>query len=76
MGEISEFDKKKRKRKPSCAICGKPVDAAYRPFCSERCKTIDLGRWLGGEYRLQTNEEPDEAELLDLAKALEERQER
>ncbi|WP_193183325.1 DNA gyrase inhibitor YacG [Nisaea sediminum] len=76
MGEISEFDKKKRKRKPGCAICGKPVDTAFRPFCSERCKTIDLGRWLGGEYRLQTNEVPDEAELLDLAKALEERQER
>lgn len=76
MGEISEFDKKKRKRTPGCPICGKPVDKAFRPFCSERCKTIDLGRWLGGDYRLQTNEEPDEAELLDLAKALEERQER
>lgn len=76
MGEISEFDKKKRKRKAGCPICGKPIDKAFRPFCSERCKTIDLGRWLGGEYRLQTNEEPDEAELLDLAKALEERQER
>ena len=76
MGDISTFDKSKRKRKAGCSICGKPIDKAYRPFCSERCKTIDLGRWLGGEYRLQTNEEPDEAELLDLARALEERKER
>lgn len=24
----------------------------YFPFCSKRCKVIDLGRWLGGEYVL------------------------
>ena len=48
----------------------------FRPFCSDRCKTIDLGRWLGGDYRLQTNEVPDEGELLDLARAMEERKER
>ncbi|UUX51370.1 DNA gyrase inhibitor YacG [Nisaea acidiphila] len=76
MADISDFEKSKRKRKAGCAICGKPIDKAFRPFCSERCKTIDLGRWLGGEYRLQTNEEPDEAELLDLAQAMEERRER
>lgn len=76
MGDISEFDKTKRKRKAGCAICGKPMVTEFRPFCSDRCKTIDLGRWLGGNYRLQSNEEPDEGELLDLAQAMEERNER
>ena len=38
-----------------------------RPFCSPRCKTIDLGRWLDGEYRLPSEDEPDEAEIIDLA---------
>ena len=27
-----------------CALCGKPQDQAYRPFCSKRCADIDLGR--------------------------------
>jgi endogenous inhibitor of DNA gyrase (YacG/DUF329 family) len=35
-----------------CVYCRKkPVDPAWRPFCSERCKMADLGRWLGEEYR-------------------------
>ena len=28
------------------------------PFCSERCRTIDLGRWLDERYRIPTREEP------------------
>jgi hypothetical protein len=35
---------------PRCAICGKPQDAKFRPFCSKRCADIDLGRWLKGNY--------------------------
>lgn len=27
-------------------------DAAYRPFCCDRCKMIDLGRWFNEEYRV------------------------
>jgi len=36
-----------------CPICKREVlrDAKTFPFCSDRCRTIDLGRWLGGEYR-------------------------
>lgn len=41
-----------------------------RPFCSPRCKTIDLGRWLDGDYRLPSEDEPDEAEIIDLASRL------
>jgi endogenous inhibitor of DNA gyrase (YacG/DUF329 family) len=44
-------------RPSRCPICKRqlPVldaDAPYRPFCSPRCKSIDLGSWLGGEYRI------------------------
>lgn len=39
-----------------CPTCSKPVqwgpDATWRPFCSERCKLIDLGEWLGEEKRI------------------------
>jgi endogenous inhibitor of DNA gyrase (YacG/DUF329 family) len=40
----------------TCPICGKKVtvarqeEAPYRPFCSERCKQVDLGRWLSEGY--------------------------
>jgi hypothetical protein len=32
------------------------------PFCSRRCRTIDLGRWLGEEYRLPAEDGSDLAE--------------
>ena len=35
-----------------CAICGKPQEAKFRPFCSKRCADIDLGKWLGGGYAI------------------------
>jgi endogenous inhibitor of DNA gyrase (YacG/DUF329 family) len=58
---------------PLCVYCRqRPADPAWRPFCSERCRTIDLGRWLSGEYRVaadpedvtveRTDAEPDEDE--------------
>jgi endogenous inhibitor of DNA gyrase (YacG/DUF329 family) len=35
------------------------------PFCSPRCKTIDLGRWLGESYRIPVEaEDGDEAETV------------
>lgn len=35
-----------------CPTCSKPVQAAtaFVPFCSTRCKMVDLGRWFRGEY--------------------------
>jgi uncharacterized protein len=36
-----------------CAYCRRrPVDPAWRPFCSERCKLADLGRWFSADYRI------------------------
>jgi len=35
-----------------CPICKKPVKSIGPefPFCSERCRTIDLGKWASGQY--------------------------
>lgn len=42
-----------------CPICGKRSVLRHQPFCSGRCADIDLGRWLKGAYRVET-EEPAE----------------
>ena len=46
----------------ACPLCGKPRDAAFKPFCSKRCADIDLGRWLKESYRVPTEEAPEDAE--------------
>ena len=47
----------------SCPQCGASVvwDASnpYRPFCSERCKMIDLGAWATESYRVPVAEDKD-----------------
>ena len=37
-----------------CPTCKKPVDLTSEnvPFCSDRCRLIDLGKWASGEYRI------------------------
>jgi uncharacterized protein len=36
-----------------CVYCReKPVEPAWRPFCSERCRLLDLARWIDGDYRV------------------------
>ncbi len=42
-----------------CAVCGKPQDAAFRPFCSKRCADLDLGKWLKGTYVIPGDEPAD-----------------
>jgi len=38
---------------PRCGTATPWIEAnAYRPFCSERCKLIDLGQWATGSYRI------------------------
>lgn len=51
----------------NCPTCAKPVvwvpENRYRPFCSERCKQIDLGAWANEEYRVPASEsEPGAAD--------------
>jgi hypothetical protein len=46
---------------PVCLWCRKhPADPKYRPFCSERCKLADLGRWLNEDYRIPDTESAPE----------------
>jgi endogenous inhibitor of DNA gyrase (YacG/DUF329 family) len=45
-----------------CAICGKPADPSFRPFCSKRCTDVDLNRWLSGVYVVPTAETPEDEE--------------
>jgi len=55
-------------RETPCPICqrqGPWLAEPFAPFCSERCKMVDLGNWLGEEYRIAS---PITAEdLLELA---------
>ena len=39
-----------------CPICKKLVslDSPEVPFCSERCRTIDLGKWASGDYKISS----------------------
>jgi len=48
-----------------CPICRTEVDAGSEvfPFCSPRCRLVDLGRWLNEEYRIPSVEPPDPEEL-------------
>ena len=43
---------RKRTVKLKCPICKKPVTSSGEdfPFCSERCRVIDLGKWASGQY--------------------------
>lgn len=45
-----------------CPTCGIKIewrtDNPWRPFCSERCRMIDLGEWLGEGHRIPGEEIP------------------
>ncbi len=51
-----------KKKTVTCPQCGKEVpwsaENPYRPFCSERCKLIDLGQWAKENYRIPEREVP------------------
>lgn len=46
----------------ACPICGEPATEAHRPFCSDRCKDVDLNRWLSGSYVIPASPNDDEDE--------------
>jgi endogenous inhibitor of DNA gyrase (YacG/DUF329 family) len=46
-----------------CPNCNKQIqwqDNPFRPFCSERCKLVDLGKWVSEEYRVPGKPVPSE----------------
>jgi endogenous inhibitor of DNA gyrase (YacG/DUF329 family) len=50
-----------RARCPRCGTIVRWKESPYRPFCSQRCKLIDLGKWVDEEYRI-TGEKPSAEE--------------
>ena len=53
----------KGERKPRrCPICGRPAAQATLPFCSARCRDVDLNRWLSGIYIVPGSENDEEDE--------------
>ena len=51
--------------KMKCPICKKLSDPAFKPFCSDRCKQVDLHRWMEGVYRIPTEEKDGDVEKVD-----------
>lgn len=49
----------------SCPICQKDTVEKFRPFCSKRCADIDLGRWMGGQYAIPSDDPEDMEKAAD-----------
>ena len=62
MAQKSTAHKVKALRCPSCGTLVLPADADF-PFCSDRCRLIDLGKWASGAYRISSP--VHDPELLD-----------
>jgi uncharacterized protein len=54
-----------------CPICERSLSGSsaaefpHLPFCSERCRRIDMGRWLGESYRIPDDDSGDSLENVD-----------
>lgn len=54
-----------------CPLCKRTTtweENPWRPFCSERCKLIDLGKWASEEYRIEGGTHEEEEEIPDKEK--------
>lgn len=47
---------------PVCRADAPWADNPHRPFCSERCRYLDLGAWAEGKYRIAGDDPEDESE--------------
>jgi endogenous inhibitor of DNA gyrase (YacG/DUF329 family) len=47
---VSDNPQGETKRVPRCPMCGRPRVHEYRPFCSARCRDVDLARWFNEAY--------------------------
>lgn len=52
-----------------CPICGAEVKPRAEnrafPFCTDRCKTVDLGKWMNEEYRVPAEDSSDDEDPAD-----------
>ena len=59
MSRTSEDER--ARRCPTCRTAiGASADTRWRPFCSQRCKQVDLGAWLSESYRVPAVEQDDD----------------
>jgi endogenous inhibitor of DNA gyrase (YacG/DUF329 family) len=51
----------------ACRTCGTPIteETETFPFCSSRCRTVDMGKWLDGEYRISREIKDSDLETVD-----------
>ncbi|HEX5078165.1 MAG TPA: DNA gyrase inhibitor YacG [Geminicoccaceae bacterium] len=56
MSEDRARDEEVPSETPRCPLCGKPRVRRYRPFCSARCRDVDLGRWFDAAYAVPAAE--------------------
>jgi len=63
-----------KERLVACPRCGKSVrwstENRYRPFCSERCKMVDLGAWANEAYRIPVEDSDVAPDVEDDAEEL------
>jgi endogenous inhibitor of DNA gyrase (YacG/DUF329 family) len=50
---------------PTCGKVGPWFEGAFGPFCSKRCKLVDLGKWLGEEHRISESLRPEHFQGYD-----------
>jgi endogenous inhibitor of DNA gyrase (YacG/DUF329 family) len=59
-------ENKPQKKNVKCPQCGRlsvySPDNKFRPFCSERCKIIDLGQWADEAFKIPVEKTPDSSE--------------
>jgi len=57
-------------RPPTCPICSKQMKSSKQeplfPFCSQRCRDIDLYRWSKGDYFIERDLTAEEASLMEM----------
>lgn len=68
--------KPRQAKRAKCPICGTPASQEHGPFCSKRCKEIDLGRWFSGSYAIPAVEPPNGADLEEMVEAATDESER
>ncbi len=44
-----------------CPECGRPSHREHYPFCSDRCRNVDLNRWLTGSYAIPVADDESKA---------------
>ena len=64
-----------RKSRP-CPECSRPSTRESYPFCSERCRNLDLARWLNGSYAIPVAEDESKADEEEEANRREQRDDR